>query len=200
MLSSERLISDALALGATQSAVLDTDRLRVYPEVRQLCERNSCGSYNSNWMCPPYVGSLAETSIRLREYRVGLLIQSVFPLEESFDVEGMTAAVERHQQLLRVMAKHMRITYGFERVLPLGTGPCRTCTRCSALDDIPCRFPNRALASIEAYGVNVKEIVESCGFSHTNGPNTVSYVGVLLYGRTAITTRYDGDPSVASTA
>jgi FKBP-type peptidyl-prolyl cis-trans isomerase 2 len=39
------------------------------------------------------------------------------------------------------------------------------------------------ISSPEAYGMNVKDLVEKCGMSYINGKNTVSYVGMILFGK-----------------
>lgn len=45
----------------------------------------------------------------------------------------------------------------------------------------PCRFPDRAMASLEAYGVAVSELAEACGMKYINGQSTVTYFGAFLY-------------------
>jgi hypothetical protein len=36
------------------------------------------------------------------------------------------------------------------------------------------------MASVEAYGLDVKALVESVGLKYVNGKGTVSYVGAML--------------------
>ncbi|MHC6180562.1 DUF2284 domain-containing protein [Clostridium sp. JNZ X4-2] len=55
------------------------------------------------------------------------------------------------------------------------------CERCTYLDGEDCRCPDRALSSVEAYGIDVISLEKDVGISYYNGPNTVSYVGLILF-------------------
>jgi hypothetical protein len=46
---------------------------------------------------------------------------------------------------------------------------------------LPCRFPDKAVASVESHGIDVTALVTSCGIPYNRGPNTVSYVGLFLF-------------------
>jgi predicted metal-binding protein len=177
----DRLVEEALALGATRAAVTSTDGIRLHPEVRRLCAQNSCGKHGANWMCPPAVGSLDELAASLSDYGRALVVQSVSDLDGPFDVDGMDSSAGEHQKLVRELAKLMREEYGVANVMPLGAGPCMSCKRCTIADEEPCPYPDRAISSMEAYGMNVKEVVEKCGLKYSAGPNTVSYVAAFLY-------------------
>lgn len=43
------------------------------------------------------------------------------------------------------------------------------------------RFPDRAMSSLEAYGVNVSELAVQCGMRYINGENTVTYFGAVFF-------------------
>ena len=60
------------------------------------------------------------------------------------------------------------------------SGGCGVCARCSKLDDEPCRFPERAIPSLEAYGVDVYRTSKNAGLAYVNGPNTVTFFGALI--------------------
>lgn len=40
---------------------------------------------------------------------------------------------------------------------------------------------DKAVASVESYGIDVNALVTSCGIAYNNGPNTVSLVGLFLF-------------------
>ena len=65
--------------------------------------------------------------------------------------------------------------------LTLSAGACSLCKECSYIHDSPCPIPERAFGALEAYGVDVAALLKQCGLTYNNGPNTVSYVGVILY-------------------
>ena len=70
---------------------------------------------------------------------------------------------------------------GLVNYLHLGAGGCGLCEKCAKLDDLPCRYPKEALASLEAYGVFVSETAKHAGLQYINGANTVTYFGIILF-------------------
>ena len=69
----------------------------------------------------------------------------------------------------------------FPKVLTLGAGGCRICPVCAMKTGEECRHPDRALASLEAYGVNVSKLAAASGMKYINGQNTVTYFGAVFY-------------------
>ena len=67
------------------------------------------------------------------------------------------------------------------RVLHLGAGGCGVCKSCAKRTDEPCRFPELAMPSLEAYGVNVSKLASAAGMKYINGQNTVTYFGMVLF-------------------
>ena len=49
-------------------------------------------------------------------------------------------------------------------------------------DGLPCRFPQKAIPSLEAHGIHVSKLAEACGMRYINGQNTVTYFGAVLFG------------------
>ena len=66
-------------------------------------------------------------------------------------------------------------------MLHLGAGGCHLCEVCAKKTGEPCRHPDRAVASLEAYGVNVSALARLCGMKYINGENTVTYFGALFF-------------------
>ena len=132
-------------------------------------------------MCPPHVGEVEELIARARRFRHILVYQTVTALEDSYDIEGMLAAGEAMNRLtLRLRERLDQLEAGAR--LHLGAGGCRMCSRCAKLEGRPCPFPDRALASLEAYGINVSVLAPQAGMKYINGANTVTYFGAVLLG------------------
>jgi len=168
----------AEAAGATHALLVETAGLRAEEAVREACLANACGKSGRNWTCPPRVGELPELDARLHAYPHGILIQNIYPLEDSWDFEGMAEAAHAHNRMIRTLGAHFAAAG--VAVLPLACGGCDYCEKCPCPDD-PCRFPEHALASVEGYGLDVRALVEDRGLHYINGVNTVSYVGMILY-------------------
>ena len=131
-------------------------------------------------MCPPDVGEIEALMAQIGNYAYALVYQTVTELEDSFDFEGMVAAKKRTyplaQSLRAVFAKE-KITH----VLHLGAGGCGVCKTCAKRTDEPCRFPEKAMPSLEAYGINVSQLAKAADMKYINGQNTVTYFGAVLF-------------------
>ena len=68
------------------------------------------------------------------------------------------------------------------RRLLLGAGGCRICQRCAKESGQACRYPEQALSSLEAYGINVSVLAPMAGMKYINGPDTVTFFGAVLLG------------------
>ncbi|WP_242852526.1 DUF2284 domain-containing protein [Acetobacterium bakii] len=68
-------------------------------EVRDLCEGNSCGMYNTSWACPPAVGSLAVCMEKCHAYDKAMLFTTATEVASSFDMKGWMRARIEHEAL-----------------------------------------------------------------------------------------------------
>lgn len=176
----DRLSSLAKSLGAAHAAIIEVNNIIFNDDFRKLCEQNTCGSYNKNWMCPPAVGSIYELKERVLKFKQGLLFQTVYLLESSFDWEGMQQSTADHTRIFRKILDSIKDSGTFQEFLPLNVGPCTYCGRCAFLDGQKCRFPEEAVSSVEAYGIDVMALEKSCGMPYNNGKNTISSVSLIL--------------------
>ena len=161
-------------------AVLPTEELIFEPGIRAMCEANVCQSYGSCWACPPAVGTLEECRDRAMRYRWLLLFSKKYPLEDSFDWEGMVAAMKDFKREVDLFGRAVKsLLSDFLLLSNEGCSRCKSCTWPSA----PCRFPDRLWHSIEGYGLNIGELAKKGGIPYNNGPETVTWFGGLLFGR-----------------
>lgn len=176
----DELISAPLSLGAYKANIIETKAISTDRSFRDMCASNACGVYGKCWMCPPDVGDIDELMAEVGNYDYALVYQTVTELEDSYDFEGMIAAKKRSYPL----AQGLRQTFDdprFARVLHLGAGGCGVCEVCSKRMGEPCRFPEKAMSSLEAYGINVSELAKAAGMKYINGQDTVTYFGAVLF-------------------
>ena len=114
-------------------------------------------------------------------YQTALVYQIVDTLEDSYDFEGMMAAGERMNRLTAAVRRKFE-ELGLKNCLFLGAGGCRICPKCAKQEDKPCRYPDLAMSSLEAYGINVSVLAPQVGMKYINGVNTVTYFGAVLLG------------------
>ena len=177
----EDIIASTLAEGAHKANIIEAFEVKTDRAFRDMCAANACGVYGKCYMCPPDVGDVEVLMAEIKNYKYALVYQTVAELEDSFDFEGMVAAKKRTyplaQSLRRVFSK-----LGVSHVLHLGAGGCGVCESCAKRTGEPCRVPELAMPSLEAYGINVSELARSAGMKYINGQNTVTYFGAVRFG------------------
>ncbi len=173
----ETLIERALALGFSHAGALDAATLHPREEVRAMCAADRCGQYGRCWTCPPHCGELEENRRLLTRYRMGLLVQTTAALEDDFDYEGMQAAGQRQKALFEAFLRELQPEY--PHLLALGSGGCGLCPSCTC-PDAPCRRPEDAVQSMEAFGLVVSDACQANGLPYYYGPGTLTYTGCFL--------------------
>ena len=176
----EALREEVLRLGAYRAEFIETERIEADASFRKLCESNACGNYGRSYMCPPDVGEVETLMGRLKDYRLALVYQTVGTLEDSYDFEGMMEAGKRHNDLTQ-QVRRLAEQLDCEKTLHLGAGGCRVCDVCGKKTGDPCRHPEQAMSSLEAYGINVSTLAAQCGMRYINGKDTVTYFGAVFF-------------------
>ena len=153
------------------------DGLRFLPEVRDMCSANRCNRYDKCWSCPPGCGTLEESKDKASKYSWGILLQTTAELEDEYDGEAMMEADEIQKKRLEAFCTKIA---GKEDMLPMGSGSCTICGTCS-YPDAPCRFPERMITSMEAYGLVVSDVCQLADTPYYYGPLTITYSSCVLF-------------------
>ena len=175
----EQILKKALELGAFKAGVVKASEVKTDAYFRKMCADNMCGNYGKSYTCPPDIGPIEELMEKVKTFDRMIVYQTVGELEDSYDFEGMMEAGERHNKLVQKLWDYTD-SLGNAEALHLGAGGCRLCSVCGKKTGDPCRFPARAMGSLEAYGVNVSELAAQAGMKYINGQNTVTYFGAVL--------------------
>ncbi len=161
-----------------QYKLIDTAEIPFSQAVVDMCRANRCGKYGTCWTCPPGVGELRELESRIKSYKTACVFTCKYNLEDSFDFEGMVAGQKSAKSVLRSITDRLRADG--ERFMALGCEGCDLCEKCT-YPDAPCRFPEKAVPSVEACGINVVELAGKSGIGYNNGTNTVTYFCIILW-------------------
>lgn len=161
-----------------QWGCIATREIVFHPEVRQICEGNSCGCYGVTWSCPPALGTYEECKETCLSYEKAFVFTGKYELEDSYDFEGMMAAKDEFQKMCREIRKVWLEAFG-ECAL-YGNGGCRICIKCTYPDG-PCRFPKELIYSLEGMGILVNRLAEAVGVNYINGRDTVTYFAAIFY-------------------
>ena len=176
----EKIIAEVRSLGVLKVNIINTNEIKTKREFRDMCFSNACGLYGKCYMCPPDVGEIDLLIDKIKNYDKVLVYQTVHNLEDGYDFEGMTEARKNHSRLTRELWKRVRPLLP-DGSLCLGVGGCGFCSKCAKRDGLPCRSPENAMASLEAYGVNVSSTVANTSLKYVNGQDTVTYFGLILF-------------------
>ena len=176
----EKIKKMALENGANQTAIIKVSEIDFRMEFRAICESKTCGLYEKSWMCPPNVGSIDELIDLAKGFQNCFVFQIIRQLEDAFDVEGMLEAGKKVNMIARTL-KNSEIAKEIGEILVLGSGGCGYCDVCAISNAVSCPYPDMQLASVEAYGIDVMSLSRCGNLKYNNGPNTVTYFGVILY-------------------
>ncbi|MCI2131590.1 MAG: DUF2284 domain-containing protein [Eubacterium sp.] len=170
-------VKEAKKIGFSEAGPIDRSTLKPMQMVRDACEEDKCHAYGHNWTCPPECGSLEECGKRMQSYNRGLIVQTVGVLKKTIDSRTIIETEKNHIHMFQELSERMRAAG--EKILPLGAGGCRICRKCAYPD--PCRFPEKACSSMEAYGLFVTQVCRDNQVPYYHGEGTITYTGCILY-------------------
>ena len=173
----QALVREALDEGFSQAGELNVGALEFMPEVREMCRADRCKQYGRNWRCPPGCGSIEEAAERASNYSYGLIVQTIGRMEDDFDYETIQETSEKHKKNFAALVEKLKERY--PDILPMGAGTCSICEECT-YPGAPCRFPDKSIASMEAYGLWVSKVCKLSGVPYNNGKSTVTYTSCYL--------------------
>lgn len=176
----ESLIKKVLDLGAHKANVIKISEVCFDSAFRDMCKSNFCGNYGRCWTCPPDCGDINEMIAEAKKFENVLVYQTVGQLEDSYDFETMMEVGRKHNLTVQLVRKLFKSEYEV-KALHLGAGGCRICEICAKKTNEPCRDPENALCSLEAYGINVSKLAEASDMKYINGQNTVTYFGAVFF-------------------
>ena len=139
----------------------------------ELCMENKCGSYNTNWGCPPAIDIDPEGLYGQSEYV--LIVRRTFCLDVK-DRELLEATGTEMQKIVRMMVVALR-SNGIE-CMGFSDGGCHYCGVCAMPD--PCRFPDMFVPSISALGLDLGSYLSSIGEKFSFSDECVTMYGLIF--------------------
>lgn len=170
-------LEEARKLGFDVAVELDPQQLVAREDVRAMCREDRCGAYNKNWTCPPVIGSVEQCQQQMRQYKRGILLQTVGHMSKAVDTKCYRETEQRHMKSFLSLSEAIRRVYS--DALCLGAGGCRVCRKCSYPE--PCCFPGKAVSSMEGYGLFVTQVCRDAGIDYHHGERTITYTACVLF-------------------
>lgn len=170
-------IEKAKEIGFDVAVRIDPQCLVAREDVRAMCAADKCGAYNKNWMCPPACGTVEQCQQRMQQYENGILVQTVGHMTKAIDSKCYRQTEKRHLEQFSALAEVVRKEH--PGVLCLGAGGCRVCGECAFPET--CRFPQKAMSSMEGYGLFVTQVCRDAGVNYHYGDRTITYTACILF-------------------
>lgn len=170
-------LEKAKEAGFDTAVFIDPKTLESREDVRSMCAADKCGAYNKNWTCPPFCGTVEECQARMRGFENGILLQSIGHMTKAIDSRCYRDTERRHRTAFTAFAEEVRKSY--PQALCLGAGGCRVCKQCACPE--PCRFPEKAMSSMEGYGLFVTQVCRDAGVPYYYGEKTITYSACILF-------------------
>ncbi len=172
------LVEQIRSLGVHQCSLIAAADVVFSPEVRKMCEVNTCGNYNKTWACPPAIGSYDECVGKCLAYDNALIFTGKYELEDSYDYPGMQLGLKQFKKLARAVGREAKMR--LKDFLLLSNEGCDLCESCT-YPGAACRFPDLSNGSLEGYGILVSDTAKVAGINYINGQNTMTYFGGLFF-------------------
>ena len=170
-------VSIAREVGFDVAEAIDPRILEAREDGRAMCAADRCGAYGKNWTCPPACGTVQECQERMQHYDHGILLQSIGHMTKDIDSRCYRETERRHMKNFYRFSEELRRNY--PNALCLGAGGCRVCKECAYPD--PCRFPARAVSSMEGYGLFVTQVCRDAKVPYYYGERTITYSACVLF-------------------
>lgn len=154
-----------------------TDELLFSEKVRYICE-TECMMYNTNWACPPAVGTVEECKKRIMRFDEGLIISTVTEVDDIANLEETLATRAPHEAMTREILNLVK--QKSTETLTLSTESCVHCKKC-AYPDCPCRFPEKMFPCVESHGILVTDLAEKHGIDFLAGGNIVTWFSLIFF-------------------
>ena len=182
----------AMSLGASNVAVQSTKDIKVDGKLVSFCKNPRCPNYGLSPSCPPHVTGPAGFHKLLEERSHVLVVRIVVPSSVLFSDERTELMAFLHELVAKV--EIAAVKNGFTKSKAFAGGSCKDLfcfdeVDCNVLSGRgKCRNPDKARHSMSGYGVNVSDLLTTCGWEpniKTKGPDDepLSWVaGIVLLG------------------
>lgn len=161
-----------------KSVFINVSEIPFDESFNEYCRKNMCGRYGTTWNCPPAVGDFEKCRNHALSFDKAFVFTHKGEITDYSDVVSMEALrVETLDILFDICEKLKKENIRFQ---PLGCGSCNVCEKCT-YPDTPCRFPEKAVPSVEAYCVDVMKLAEKTGLVYYAGDNIVTFFCIIFF-------------------
>ena len=168
--SLEQLTRHAIGLGASRSAIIPSQKIQVKDHLAALCNGEyTCPKYGLAASCPPHVGGPGAFREWQEKSRYSNVVKIQLPMSVMFSDERKGVMQLLHQIVGGVEKK--AVEKGFKGSKAFAGGSCKDlfCDDhekcCVVTGKKPCRHIDVARPSMSGFGIDVTQLMKSCGWS-----------------------------------
>ncbi|MBN1315877.1 MAG: DUF2284 domain-containing protein [Anaerolineales bacterium] len=163
----EKLVQLALSLGASDARIITSNAIKVKDSLASLCIKPRCSNYGLSASCPPHVSGPAGFRKLQQTLPHALAVRIVVPSSMLLSSESKELA----RYLYELVAALEQEAVGMEYTdsIAFAGGSCKRLfcydqPDCQKISKGECRHPQIARASMSGYGVDVFELMKTCGW------------------------------------
>lgn len=166
----EHLTRKAIKLGASVCAVITSKEIQVKDDLAALCNKDyTCPNYGLAASCPPYVEGPAEFRKWQAQSPYSIIVKIELPTSVMFSDERKDVMRLLHQIVAAVEQKAIETGFGKSKAFAGGSCKdlfCDDQENCCVLTaNKPCRHIESARPSMSGFGIDVAQLMLSCGWS-----------------------------------
>ena len=167
-LNLEKLIRLSCSLGASDAEIIASGDISVENGLANLCSESQCENYGLSPSCPPHVLGPSEFRKLQRRLKHAIAIRIVVPSAALFSDERREIMRLLHEVVAGIEQAAVGMGYSDSKAFAGGSCKkifCHDHAGCRILsEDGECRYPQYARPSMSGFGINVSELMKTCGW------------------------------------
>lgn len=164
----EELVRLARALGAGDARLIPSHDIFVEESLANLCREPQCENFGLSPSCPPHVGGPSQFRQLQKDLEWAVIVRLVVPSVALFSEERRGIMRLLHEIVAGIEERAVKMGHSNSRALAGGSCKqifCHEYGACRVLsEEGECRNPEQARPSMSGFGINVSELMKTCGW------------------------------------
>ena len=164
----EDLVRLSKSLGASDAQWIASGDIVVEDRLAALCRDPQCENYGRSPSCPPHVSGPSEFRKLQTTLNKAIVNRIVVPTASLFSDDKRDIMRLLHEIVAAIEQEAQKMGYGGSRAFAGGSCKgifCHSHSACQRLSEAgECRYPGMARPSMSGFGINVSELMSTCGW------------------------------------
>jgi predicted metal-binding protein len=164
----EKLVELALSTGASDARAIPSGEISVQDHLANLCVEPRCASYGLSPSCPPHVSGPSGFRDLQQRLKHAIVVRIIVPSSVLLSSEGWELGRFLYELVAHIEQEAVGMGYSASEAFAGGSCKrifCHEHLECRRLSENgECRHPQHARSSMSGYGVDVFELMKTCGW------------------------------------